>query len=251
MKQINFESKFKTFKSIYLCISGGVDSALLLYLLCKYISENNLDIKITPITAVEPQPHYLRNDWNANKVTNIIRNIFPKVKINQGIVNFLEGYDRENHKRKEYSKVKKMRIMHTNNIKKDDFDLIINGVSSFPPLEELKKHPKLYDKSKGIGPEDRTYTGKKNDKIILGTKINKFGKQVYWWNPFLNFTKKDFANLYKKYDLMDNLFPYTASCTGKAEFTKNFTEPCKGCFWCLEKYWAFNSFDYPNQRLLK
>ena len=44
---------------------------------------------------------------------------------------------------------------------------------------------------------------------------------------------------------MKTLFPYTASCTGDAETTNNFTMPCGKCFWCYEKKWAFNMIDQP------
>ena len=85
-----------------------------------------------------------------------------------------------------------------------------------------------------VGPEDRNWTGKKVDTIT-----------GMWWQPFQNMTKKDFANLYETHNLMSSLFPYTASCTGTSERTNNFTEPCRECFWCKEKYWAFNMYDYP------
>ena len=92
----------------------------------------------------------------------------------------------------------------------------------------------MYKASLSVGPENRNWTGKKVDTIS--------GK---WWKPFLNMTKKDFADLYEKHNLMSNLFPYTASCTGSSLQTNNFTEPCRKCFWCKEKYWAFNMYDYP------
>ena len=131
--------------------------------------------------------------------------------------------------------------MHKDNWKNSDYDLGISFVSSFPKLEEIKKHKALYKISLTVGPEDRSYTGKKDDLIRTGLG----GRGGHWWQPFLNKTKKDFADLYEEHNLMDSLFPYTASCVGKAEKTNNFTKPCQKCFWCLEKYWAFNMYDYP------
>ena len=111
--------------------------------------------------------------------------------------------------------------------------------------EELKKHKTLYDMSLTVGPEDRSYTGKRNDLIQTDTGLQKMYRGKGYWKPFLNMTKKDFADLYEKHNLMDSLFPYTASCVAKAGETNNFTKPCQKCFWCLEKYWAFNMYDYP------
>lgn len=236
-----FEEKFKNYKSLYLCVSGGVDSALGLYLICKYISENKLDVKITVVTAVEPQPEYTRNDKNVTKIISIVSDMFPNINKINHVIHFLEGYTRQNDKvqYKTFPKAKLMRKMHENNYANGDYDLGISFQSSFPKLEELKKHEKLYHGSLSVGPEDRTWTGTKNDKI----KPHKLGGG--WWRPFLNMTKKDFEILYVKHNLMYNLFPYTASCTGRAEYTNNFTKPCQKCFWCLEKYWAFGLFDLP------
>ena len=226
-----FEDKFKDYKSLYVTVSGGVDSALGLFLLAKHITENNLNTKITVATGVEPQPHYVRNDKNAKKIVSIISDMFPNVNIENHLITFLEGYDRLTEG---YPKVTRSRTMHINDWENGDYDLGIGFVSSFPKLDEMKKDKALYEKSLTVGPEDRNWTGEKNDKIN--------GK---WWQPFLNKTKKDFADLYEEHNLMDSLFPYTASCVGKAETTNNFTKPCQKCFWCLEKYWAFNMYDYP------
>jgi len=233
-----FEDKFKNYKSLYLCVSGGVDSALGLFLISKYITENNLNTKITVATGVEPQPHYARNDKNAKKIVSIISDMFPNVNIENHLITFVEGYDRLT---KGYPKVLAFRTMHKDNWKNSDYDLGISFVSSFPKLEEIKKHKALYKISLTVGPEDRRYTGKKDDLIRTGLG----GRGGHWWQPFLNKTKKDFADLYEEHNLMDSLFPYTASCVGKAEKTNNFTKPCQKCFWCLEKYWAFNMYDYP------
>ena len=108
-------------------------------------------------------------------------------------------------------------------------------------FEQMKKDKALYERSLTVGPEDRSYTGKKDDLIDTSGR----GRGGHWWNPFLNKTKKDFADLYEEHNLMDSLFPYTASCVAKAEETNNFTKPCQQCFWCLEKYWAYGMFDYP------
>ena len=89
-----FEEKFKDFKSLYLTVSGGSDSAIGLYLTCKYITENNLNSKVTIVTAVEPQTDYCPNFMNAKKVVSIVRDIFPKVNIDKHIIKFLEGYGR-------------------------------------------------------------------------------------------------------------------------------------------------------------
>ena len=63
------------------------------------------------------------------------------------------------------------------------------------------------------------------------------------YRPFVNVDKKFVADLYKQFDLMDDLFPLTMSCIGFDYQTNYFTEPCKKCYWCHEKKWAFGCYD--------
>ena len=50
--------------------------------------------------------------------------------------------------------------------------------------------------------------------------------------------KRFIAECFKDNDLIKDLFPLTASCIGYADTTNFFTEPCKECWWCIEKEWA-------------
>ena len=50
--------------------------------------------------------------------------------------------------------------------------------------------------------------------------------------------------LYEKYDVLDTLFPLTASCIGWPHETDNGRHPCKVCVWCKERLWAFGSNDF-------
>ena len=250
-----------------MCISGGVDSALGLFLISKHITENNLNPKITIATAV--QPHLLPKWRNAKKIVSIISDMFPNVNIENHLITFLpkfnvDEYHASEEEQKEvnaildmaaithkplteekskdmknYPKVLAFRTMHKNNWKNSDYDLGIGFVSSFPKLEELKKHKALYDSTLEIGPEDRSYTGKRND--LIQTDIDG-GRRGDWWQPFLNKTKKDFADLYEEHNLMDSIFTYTSSCGGNNEENKYFPKPCQQCFFCLEKYWAFGEY---------
>ena len=50
-----------------------------------------------------------------------------------------------------------------------------------------------------------------------------------------NFDKKELAQIYKEYDLLDTLFPVTRSCEG----WQNITGHCGKCWWCEERMWGF------------
>ena len=69
------------------------NSALGLYTIAKYITENKLDTKVTVVTGVVYQ-HYCRNDKNAKKVLSVIQDIFYTFKVDKHIIHFLEGYNR-------------------------------------------------------------------------------------------------------------------------------------------------------------
>jgi len=55
--------------------------------------------------------------------------------------------------------------------------------------------------------------------------------------PFSGVNKKWIKEKYDEYNLMETLYPLTVSCTHHYDY------PCKKCFWCLEKHWAFGSYD--------
>ena len=45
--------------------------------------------------------------------------------------------------------------------------------------------------------------------------------------------------MYEKYNVLDKLFPLTASCIGFPYETDNGQKPCRNCVWCKERLWAF------------
>ena len=40
------------------------------------------------------------------------------------------------------------------------------------------------------------------------------------------------------------MFKLTASCTSGYPRDEGKTIPCQECWWCLEKYWAFEMYDF-------
>ena len=250
---MNISQLTNEYKTIYIRVSGGADSALGLYLICKHIKENKLSPKVTISTIVEPQPDYPRNDKNAKKVVSIINDMFPGV-IGDHNIHQLTGYGKsatefDDKTFPKYNAIKK----YTEEAQKA-FDwasidyLTISFLTAGPPLEIVEKNDEWYKKAMMIGPEDR-FSGKKEiDKhgneivpdIISGWDTSKRNKMQNW-QPFRNMNKKDTAKLYEEHNLMETLFPYTASCTDPTGKTM----PCGHCYWCWEKLWAFNMLDQP------
>lgn len=60
--------------------------------------------------------------------------------------------------------------------------------------------------------------------------------------PFRNHNKKDIFNLYAELNLVTDLYPLTRSCENvelAQQFPKPFNEHCGVCWWCEERHWAF------------
>ena len=241
---MNLNQLTNEYKTIYIRLSGGADSALGLYLICKHIKENNLSPKLTISTLVEPQPDYPRNDKNAKKIVSIINDMFPGV-IGDHNIHQLTGYSKsptefEDKTFPKYNAIKKHNEEGVKALERAGIDfLIISFLTAGPPLEIVEKNDEWYKKAMMIGPEDR-FSGKKENDNISGWDTSKRNKKQAW-QPFINMNKKDTAKLYEEHNLMETLFPYTASCTDPTGKTM----PCGHCYWCWEKLWAFNMLDQP------
>jgi 7-cyano-7-deazaguanine synthase in queuosine biosynthesis len=59
-----------------------------------------------------------------------------------------------------------------------------------------------------------------------------------FYSPFRHIDKKQIKDLYLKYDVLETLFPVTRSC----ESTTLTEGHCGECLWCEERFWAFNRY---------
>lgn len=69
--------------------------------------------------------------------------------------------------------------------------------------------------------------------------VHVFRKNGSSYHPFARVNKKFVAGVFEEHQLMEDLYPLTGSCTGGPRETDWFTKPCGFCFWCHEKKWAF------------
>lgn len=186
-------------------ISGGLDSALLSYMLAKHSMDNSLNLKIYPILILE------YNSLNLlNRVTNIIK--FIENKTNFKFENILTY----KQKTKDETKVSIMRNFEKQLIDDKTVQYIVSGTTHVPKTDDF-----ISTDSKNT-PEDRSGVFK---EIWEGN--------IY--TPILNKDKREIAELYKKYNLMDSLFSITKSCVvDKTEYNH-----CGRCWWCNEREWAF------------
>ena len=108
-------------------------------------------------------------------------------------------------------------------------EVLFHGRTANPPVEEAEAHNLTFKR-------ENQRDG--NEKFVYHEKHNR-----PFYVPFNNVDKRFIAENYKKFNLMEELFPITGSCVGYAEATDNFSKPCRVCWWCREKKWAFGMYD--------
>tara|TARA_B100001057_G_scaffold227362_1_gene227733 strand:- start:2962 stop:3648 length:687 start_codon:yes stop_codon:yes gene_type:complete len=206
-------------KTALVKVSGGADSAIVLYMLCRYITDHHKDIAVVVHTT---------NDWKkpyqvkwAVKVRQWHMQQFPNIK-------FLEH---ETHQLQQGDDYIQGQAQHLQNVydkhtqQGTHIDITLAGINALPPSNIVFVDEKTGEKH--VGPtDDRT-----GIQPTQGTG---------WFMPIRNFDKQDIAEIYKQFDLTDTLFDQTRSCEETSvEVTQNFTTHCGTCWWCQERKWGF------------
>lgn len=208
--------RLNTYTKIGVNLSAGTDSALVMFMLCREVVEQNLNVIIVPITGIDVSRP--TNIWNANEIMNLFEEWFPTVRFGEHQVNKykkLHPQDKTRiHREHEYGLFNKGII-----------ECIFHGRTSNPPEEEATKYNLMMDRE---------------------VKRDVEYKEVFkgrFYCPLDNVDKRFVADMYNQFNLMKDLYPITASCVSYDTMTDYFTKPCKVCWWCREKKWAFGSYD--------
>ena len=115
-----------------------------------------------------------------------------------------------------------------------DINVVMTGVTKNPPKEVLDTFTDEYECSKDPN----------RDEPNLAEQLYDATDEGYPWvyTPWSLIDKQGLGDLYKKYDLMDSLFPLTYSCEYYPR-DKVYADPgdkhCGKCWWCQEREWAF------------
>jgi hypothetical protein len=205
-------------KNIAMMLSDGADSTMALYLIVKYIDELNLHDTHTvlPIhyhcTNIN-SPYPYDSTSTMMKILSIIRSLFPKVYIFDPLIKDYFDLNTEEiwvNKRIYWKDYK-------NRLRDCGFaDTILTGGISDP-----------YDEEPTVDPTDTL------DDPILKRSHEKLK------GPLMMADKRFVGWCYRKFNLMDNLYPLTKTCT----FPDQKGNPCKKCSGCQEKYYGFGSYD--------
>ena len=228
-------------KKIIVNVSGGADSAMLLWQVLTYLRQQDriLD-EIRVLTGVDTfRP---ANEWNAVEVYLAIEEQFPEQNFYHDIFKYEKrGLKRDYH------------VAYELILKEEQgFYCMLHGRTENPPIEEQKlvtynaygKNPgtTMYTDASRPSERESTSTIKKSISSWYSSDLKAY---QFWSAPFDNVNKKFIAELYKNEPyMMEVVYPSTASCVSDVMKDTNYWQaPCKQCWWCQERYWAFGSFD--------
>jgi 7-cyano-7-deazaguanine synthase in queuosine biosynthesis len=226
------------FKKIGINISGGLDSAFLLWFLLKYLKEQNrTDTEIVAITI--GQNDYGKKHWNsivsAQVIDKVLRLYDPDINNDnrggiQSIITTHFTYYRPSQN------VSQSHEMEPKLFKLGLIDIIMAGKTANPP-------PNFENLLEGRD-ETRDEGSRNSNEIVYGKRYDPEDedKKMAWYIPFTNVDKRFIRDQYIKFNLMDTLYPVTRSCEHCLQPDQEWEGPCEECWWCNERYWAFGKY---------
>ena len=210
--RLDFFERFpRHYKNIGIQVSGGADSSLLLYCLVKMLNERGQadSVKIWPCSLYD-------TELPETKSPEIAQNVIDWVKKQPGGQCIQELYV-TTHAQTDHS------------VSKDAF--------LSPVRKYLVKHMEcevvIVGTNQGMPGNERPVV----DPNFRGQKLIELGEKEHDALPWAPVDKKFIAAQYKKLGI-EELSLITNSCVYSSE------TPCKECWWCEERYWAFGSYDY-------
>lgn len=94
----------------------------------------------------------------------------------------------------------------------------------------------------GVPQSEESHRDKKTNDYIENTAsaiyVDDF---IAYIEPFRNADKRITIWLAKHLGILEDLLPITRSCEGGPVETEEFTKECMKCWWCLERHWALDA----------
>lgn len=200
-------------KVVALKISGGADSAIVAYMLSKYVVEERPDIKIIPITTIHAEKPF--QEIYSKRVLDFLRKEFGEIFGKHYINTAKNGPDYVPAQDRIWNEAWKSEFMQSN----------YSGITANPPKQ-------IMETFRDDGPADD-----RNGKRFPISVRNSHRHLV-------NIDKKGVAELYETLGVMDTLFPITRSCEAYENWpTYNIDKHCGECWWCEERHWGFNRYE--------
>lgn len=219
--QQNFELNLdNSIKKVSYKVSGGADSAIVGYMLSKYVSEQRPDIKIYPVTIIHPNKPF--QEIYSKRVLNFLKEEFGNI--------FGEHYidtckDNDDYRDSQKRIIAKLRQEH-------EIGARFAGITANPPPEVYSTF--LDFKGKVADPPE-------DPRDRVANKKPQFQYDAYL--PLVNVDKKGVAEYYDTFNVRDTLYPLTRSCEAFDKWKGyDINNHCKSCWFCQERFWGFGSY---------
>jgi hypothetical protein len=195
-------------------ISGGADSALLLYLLMSNVTDT---IHIYNMWSSYRKSAFKKNVDSVietcSKLTGNTNYVVHKVQVepDESIEFYFD--------------------MLTKALDKKEVDIVYLGITNFPPAEVYLK----FDQQ-----QEDWHNKFRSDEVehpLFGLTIESLNLDTRAYVPLRNYNKKAVAQLYDLLGLKQSLLPVTRSC----ENDNHIDSHCGKCWWCQERIWAFGN----------
>ena len=231
-------------ENVIIRLSGGADSALLLWMICDEWTKANKPLTVWPITVI----HGVRNwqSYHAQQVYDFIQEHWPNVNFEpqEAWMCHDPGGIPDSKNANNYVDFQE-RLIDETVATIGEYTQVFNGVTANPP-EEIGDA--FWGSSEVFGEKVWECREKHRDWHCRGSKpeVNDDSKRnILHCCPFVRHHKGHVAELYKKYNLVDTLLPLTRSCEGWDYMTDGFTKEGGECWWCMERSWAFRQYHWP------
>tara|TARA_B100002019_G_scaffold212634_1_gene185384 strand:- start:7371 stop:8063 length:693 start_codon:yes stop_codon:yes gene_type:complete len=210
-------------------LSGGADSSIVYYAVCDKFKDRD-DVKIVVVTL----DTNFKNQYiaSAKRIIRIVRNLTGKAPIDHitrsvrhSETNYVNGQDAL------------VKVAYT----RYPITRMYSGLTINPPADQLKK---LVDHNivrcnfdKRLAYEAIATRDISRDMAIKLPKSFDSSGLV-----FVNHDKKRVAEAYRRYNMMELLYPYTFSCESPPWKLGQNKIPvhCGNCFFCLERWYGFD-----------
>lgn len=209
------------YKNVGIRLSGGCDSAIIGYLLGKYVKEERPDLSLIAISLDVKGKEYQIDI--AKKVIKFIEDEFD-IKFKNHFTGLIEDQRISGKMQTELCG----QLLNTREI-----DCYYTGLTRNPPDDELQKFAvNIFDIPKEESTLHRSHDGTKPTVV----------ENRYF--PLTNIDKKGVAELYEQFNLLDRLFPLTKSCENFSPDSLSAVNlHCETLCWqCCERHWGFGRF---------
>jgi cobalamin-dependent methionine synthase I len=242
-------------------LSGGMDSAVLLYLVAKTFSERNITTSIQPVTVRRGNPtgfkYYDRVDIYpyANRIIKYVRDAFPNVTIYDTIKEdanywWITTVDPEGGHKGSYTTTQTNLSNFLTWKYADDHLIEKLAEQNMEPQQGIDT---LYCEYNGVTknpPEDadvplseESHRDHVRNYVDGFATVVDYGKFHRYYEPIRNADKRITMWLAHELNILEDFLDITRSCEGGPVETENFTTECMKCWWCLERHWALENYN--------